>query len=364
MASWQGWRGVRPLAALLGLALSVPSALWAETPRFQGELRVLFATNRAETEAADGAGAEPPELEDRFGDRRGPLQFGACTVNFSDIPGVATLSEWLPFYLPPQSREIYAVDKLQAPEFWGQLHDGAAAVDRPLVGYVHGYNIDFSKSCRRTAVFQAMVGLDGNLAMFSWPSSGKVIQYSQDENNIRWSVPHILAFVRELIARSPTGQADLVAHSLGSRGLLEALEQLACQSYAKPPIRQLVLVAPDVDAATGAEQLERIRPLAERVTLYVDGSDKPLRLSRELHGYPRLGESGEFLQPPAGVETIDVSEVAAYELSGHLYHLYLPAAIADIRMLLTTGAGAAERPGLEPRSINGSSYWAIRGQEK
>lgn len=355
------WRGGGLLLGLLAVAQCLPTAQVHGGERFQGDIQVLFVTNRAATQPESDAGevGEPAGREERFGDQRGPRRFGQCRVHFADIPGISSLAGWLPFYLPNQARELAAVQELEEREFWRRLRIGPDG-NKPLLGYIHGYNIEFAKSCRRAAVFQAMGGLNGNLVLFSWPSSGQVIQYARDETNIRWSLPEIQRFVRELLAHSPDRQVDLVAHSLGSRGLLDALEQMVTEfDRQSPPIRQLVLVAPDVDAETGAGQLTRIRPLAERITLYVDDSDKPLRLSRELHGYPRLGESGEFLQPPAGVETIDVSEVAAYELSGHLYHLYLPAAIADIRRLLSTGAGAAERPGLERRSINGASYWAI-----
>ena len=36
------------------------------------------------------------------------------------------------------------------------------------------------------------------LALFSWPSTGTAIRYAEDETNLRWSVPHIEAFVRGL----------------------------------------------------------------------------------------------------------------------------------------------------------------------
>jgi esterase/lipase superfamily enzyme len=94
--------------------------------------------------------------------------------------------------------------------------------------------------------------VENGLALFSWPSLGTPLRYAEDETNVRWSVPEIEAFVRRLVERSPTGQVDLVAHSLGARGLLDALENLACELRPRVPIRQLVLVAPDRDAAVGA----------------------------------------------------------------------------------------------------------------
>ena len=300
------------LSMALPATIALASGALAANGRFEGNIQVLFASNRGPAEAAGAEAASPapaePEPGAWLGDRRGSLQYGVCTMNFSDIPAISYLSERLPFYLPNQTRRLAAVERLEEDAFWSRIGQGFTG--QPPLGYIHGYNIDFAKACRRAAVFQSVLGLDGGLALFSWPSLGTALEYAEDETNVRWSVPQIEAFVRGLVDRSPTGQVDLVAHSLGSRGLLDALENLACELHPRVPIRQLVLVAPDVDAATGADQLARIRPLAERITLYVADSDKPLRLSRELHGYPRLGEAGEFLQLLPGVETIDVSDVA------------------------------------------------------
>ena len=55
----------------------------------------------------------------------------------------------------------------------------------------------------------------------------------------------------------------------------------------------------------------------------------------------RLGEAGAYLTVAPGVETIDVSAVPVFEVTGHLYHLYNPRAVADVVRLLRTGHSAA-----------------------
>ena len=48
---------------------------------------------------------------------------------------------------------------------------------------------------------------------------------------------------------------------------------------------------------------------ADRVTLYASSSDEALALSKQVHGYPRAGESGDQLVVVPGIDTIDVSAV-------------------------------------------------------
>ena len=58
-----------------------------------------------------------------------------------------------------------------------------------VVIYIHGYKIDFEKSCRRSAVFQRALGLQDRLLLFSWPADGNMLKYTWDEADLIWSVP-------------------------------------------------------------------------------------------------------------------------------------------------------------------------------
>jgi esterase/lipase superfamily enzyme len=317
---------------------------------------VYFATNRNRIPLEE---EEKPEEPDYFGDARGTLQYGVCHVEFKNIPGLSSLREALPIYVPLESRKLVQVIPLAEAAFWRQLGGGPASGER-LVGYIHGYNISFRRACQRAAVFQNGAGLTQRMAMFSWPSKGRSYNYTHDEADMAWSADQIEDFVSELIRQAGSGRVDLVAHSLGTRGLVDALEHLACaRTWNEPPIDQLVLVAPDIDAATFRHKVDRLHQVARRITLYASDSDKPLKLSQEVHGYPRLGQAGPDLTLLPGIETIDVSAGASYELSGHLYHLYHPRVMADILHLLHTGESAARRPGLEPLSRDGQVYWAM-----
>jgi esterase/lipase superfamily enzyme len=141
--------------------------------------------------------------------------------------------------------------------------------------------------------------------------------------------------------------------------VIHALERLRADQGEQPVVGRLVLLAPDFDSQTFLELLPRLVPLVDGITLYASSNDTPLKASRQLNGYPRLGEAGEYLTVVAGVETIDVSAVGRYQILGHEYFHYHPLVSADLVRLLTTGEPAAQRPGLRPKTKGDEAYWEI-----
>jgi esterase/lipase superfamily enzyme len=125
-----------------------------------------------------------------------------------------------------------------------------------------------------------------------------------------------------------------------------------------------VLLAPDFDSQTFLELLPRLVPLTAGITLYASSKDRPLKVSRQRSGYPRLGESGDLLTIAEGMETIDVSGSERYQILGHEYYYHHPLAKADLIALLTTGKDARQRAGLRMKTRDGASYWQIRWPEE
>ena len=121
-----------------------------------------------------------------------------------------------------------------------------------------------------------------------------------------------------------------------------------------------MLVAGDMDFGIFAKMLPRIRPLARSITLYTNDEDKPLILSEQLHGYARMGQSGNDTSALKGVEVIDVSDLPDAEASGHLYHIYGAEVGRDIGTLLSQGTRAAERSGLKAA---GGNLWMLQASQ-
>lgn len=124
-------------------------------------------------------------------------------------------------------------------------------------------------------------------------------------------MPHLEKFLADVARESGAASVHLIAHSMGNRALTSALRELAGDLPRDAPLfHEVVLTAPDIDADVFRRDIvPAIRPTARRLTLYASSNDKALIASKEVHGYPRAGESGEHLVVVDGVETIDVTAV-------------------------------------------------------
>ena len=322
--------------------------------RPEEQVPVAFITLRNKTDDSDP--------EDTFGGRRDRLRTGHCTVKFSPIWGLQEIAGAAPFYIPDETSELTEVHEIPEDRFWEEIDAFTQRNDGNIVLYIHGYNVGFAKSCRRAALFQRALGLHDRLLLFSWPADGNLLKYTWDESDLLWSVHYLKQVIDKIAARVGDGRLDIVAHSLGARGAVQALSRMTDTTTQRQFIKELVLVAPDIDTDVFQQQLPSIRGLAHRITIYVSDRDKALRVSREVHGYPRLGQAGEDLTVLEGVETIDISGIAARRFSGHIYHLFNPAVIDDLTILLNTGQPAQERPSLTRDTLDGRPFWRMAPQ--
>jgi esterase/lipase superfamily enzyme len=196
------------------------------------------------------------------------------------------------------------------------------------------------------------------LLLFSWPSDGALVSYTRDEADIEWSQHYLEPVIERLSRIYGPKNVNVVAHSLGSRGVFRVL-QLLSRKDDKKHINELVLLAPDIDAAVFRAAFPDLKKIAHRITLYSSENDQPLRLSNEVHGNPRLGEAGENLVVIKGMDTIDVSISGGREMTGHLYHLYNDKVRADLGVLLSAGDPVSKRPNLEEVEKDGLPYWML-----
>lgn len=301
---------------------------------------------------------------DFFGGLRGNLHVGACTISFSPIWGLEELANSAPFYIPDEKIEMRSIIEASTDELLREIKSFSRKDDGNVVVYIHGYNIDFEKGCRHSAVLQRSLGLHDRLLLFSWPADGNMLKYTWDEADLVWSVPFMADFFEDLVKESGYGRTDIVAHSLGARGAVQALTRLAYREYDRSLIDELVLIAPDIDADTFKHDLRLLKRVVNRITIYVSDNDKALKLSSEVHGYPRLGEAGDALTVLEGVETIDISLLSTRRLSGHVYHLSNKEVIEDLELLLHSKSPADKRPRLINIEHEGLPYWQLLPDDK
>lgn len=186
----------------------------------------------------------------------------------------------------------------QAPgDWWHALQVEAGARQGRVLLYVHGYRETFATTARDAAQIARMSGFSGPVISYSWPSQGKVLSYAVDETNIYYDMRNFRGFLAKLEEQPWVNEIIIVAHSLGARMLIPALEYVDRTSTRTDSsnISTIILASPDIDRETferdiGGEILapERVRR-GRHLTIYVSAEDKALAASRAIHGYPRLG---------------------------------------------------------------------------
>jgi esterase/lipase superfamily enzyme len=103
------------------------------------------------------------------------------------------------------------------------------------------------------AIRAAQIGCDlkvlGATTFFSWPSRGTAMAYPADEAASEASEWAITDFLVDFAANCGAEKVHVIAHSMGNRGLLRALQRIAAQAETRGKVKfgQLFLAAPDVD---------------------------------------------------------------------------------------------------------------------
>ena len=308
-----------------------------------------------------------PRPDRAYGNERGELELGICEVSIPAGHEVGAVERPSVFRLelqedPRRHVVVLGIDEQPADEFFAGLADrvGASRKKEAFV-FVHGFNTTFDEAAHRTAQLAYDLRFDGAPVFYSWPSQGGLIQYSIDETNADWTVPHLKDFLVAVARRSGAASVHLIAHSMGNRALTSALRRISYEMQDEQPLfDELVLTAPDIDAQVFEQDIvPAILPTAERVTLYASSNDEALKLSKTVHGYRRAGDSGSELMVIPGIDTIDVSTVDT-SLVGHLYYGDNATVIADMLDLINQSKPPSLRPWLQARPFGDLMYWIFQ----
>jgi esterase/lipase superfamily enzyme len=145
---------------------------------------------------------------------------------------------------------------------------------------------------------------------------------------------------------------------MGNRVLTLALQRSFQPPLQPVPFANIVLAAPDVDATQFEQQLaDSLRPLTQRLTIYMSRKDKALRTSRWLSTHRRLGEATDPILVVRDADTIDASDLDT-DLLGHGYIASNRDVIDDL-ILLVEQKRPPPRIRLQPASQNGAAYWLL-----
>lgn len=325
-------------------------------------VRVFYGTNRAPT-----GNSKPGQF---YGTDRGELDVGYIDVSIPETHKYGELETESRFsiytyVLGEEAKKrryvlLQSVVPLGRDDFYTQLDQyiqGSPSNDVFL--FVHGYNVTFEDASRRAAQLAYDLDFDGTPMMYSWPSRASTAAYTVDEAAVRPSGRKLARLLDGIVHETDAERIHLVAHSMGNRALIEAVQAYVLKYGRDDSLRafdQIVFTAPDVDHDYFLETIDSISDVARRVTLYASENDLALKSSRILHGAMRAGLAGSMIISHPLIDTIDVSGIEA-DILGHSYFAINEGAIYDLFRLFWRDDPPPKRCNMHEQEMGGARFW-------
>ncbi|MDA1056093.1 MAG: alpha/beta hydrolase [Planctomycetota bacterium] len=321
---------------------------------------VWFGTNRQPTPQWDGFTGQ---RHDRI--TRGRVEVYVPETHRFGETGSSFWQKLKRFDLRDDTLRVQHVERQERDSFFADIRNvlqfARESGESPhALFFLHGFNVSFEEAAIRAAQIGFDLKVPGATAFFSWPSRGNVAAYPADEASIEASERAITDFLIDFTANCGAEKVHVIAHSMGNRGLLRALQRIAANAQTQGAVKfgQVFLAAPDVDRDLFLD-LARLYPEhAERTTLYASDGDLPVHLSAKLHDAPRAGYFEPYTVAP-GIDTVAVPDFDL-DLLGHTYFAQAEALLHDIYDLMRHGTAPAQRQRIDPAEHAGTAFWKLR----
>jgi esterase/lipase superfamily enzyme len=167
--------------------------------------------------------------------------------------------------------------------------------------FIHGFNNRLDDAAYRLAQIVQDSKAPVIPILFSWPSRGVVglHAYEYDRESASQSRDELDQLI-DAVALSPrVNEVTIVCHSMGCVLVLEALRARSIRDgKIGAKVRNVLLVAPDVDVGYFQEQMDQMGNDRPRFVLFLSQDDHALKLSKSLWGgATRLGDVDPRLEP-------------------------------------------------------------------
>jgi esterase/lipase superfamily enzyme len=308
----------------------------------------------------------PEDISKGFSaERERQIHYGTCQVAVPKSHKIGSVgTPWWQFTLTDDRLKLerQSLKLLNEASFFDSIKQALEEHDLDehcALVFIHGFNVNFEQAAMQAAQMGVDLQLQGIMAFYSWPSKAKLTGYPADEETIQASERYIAEFLLNLAQKSGVKKVHIIAHSMGNRGLLMAMQRILAQVQATSNVSfgQIFLAAPDVDPDIFQELAGAYQKLSERTTLYVSSKDKALATSGIIHREPRVG----FFPPITVMDGIDTVEVSNIDITwlGHGYFADARTLLQDIHELLIHNTSPESRFGLRSRQEGDQTYWQI-----
>jgi esterase/lipase superfamily enzyme len=265
---------IRPLQGVL-----LPSN---ETVDAVSQVPVLVGTTRARSSS------DPGEMFSR--ELSSEMAFGQVTVSIPPDSSRAVGEIQWPVTPPGDpSRDFVTVSA----EYLDRVGFGSAITtvaktrhrSKAMV-FVHGFNNRFDDAVYRFAQFVQ----DGKLpvvpVLFSWPSQGAANLGSYEyDRKVAMQSGAPLAQLLDIVSSNPgIKEITLVCHSMGCLVALDALRIKASAGGTMSKLKNVALVAPDVEFDLFLGQVREMGARRPRIGLFLSQDDVALKISKSIRG--------------------------------------------------------------------------------
>jgi esterase/lipase superfamily enzyme len=191
---------------------------------------------------------------------------------------------------------------LDKPEFSAALANVAKGMRRSkAMVFVHGFNNRFDDAAYRLAQIVQDSKAPVIPVLFSWPSRGVVsLRAYQDDRESASQSRQALEELLDTVALSPSiKEVTVLCHSMGCQLTMEALRSRSMRAgKIGAKVRNVLLVAPDVDFDLFREQMRQVGSNRPRFALFLSQDDRALKLSKSIWGgATRLGDVNPEEEP-------------------------------------------------------------------
>jgi len=230
----------------------------------------------------------------------------------------------------------------------------------PLV-FVHGFNVKHEQAVVRASQIAYDLKYQGPVVLFSWPAGAgdsffedKLLKKTYDSNfrNAQVSASTFKIFISKLIEAKVT--PNIMVHSMGHQVVLPALFDLG-KDKTEPPLGEVILNAPDFESDLFVRNIDILKNISRRVTLYCSYNDKAMLASETVNSNKRLGACSYM----EGIDTINVSllDNPTFGL-GHGYYASRPILTDVFQVLL--GIEADRRLFIRKSDPNSTEKYYLR----
>jgi esterase/lipase superfamily enzyme len=286
-------------AAVLGLALVCSACAGrpaqgvlvpvAEHGEGTSQVAVLAATTRARSTA------DPGEMFN--GERAAAVSYASVVVSIppDQVREIGKI-QWPASAIGDPNKNFVALSAnyIEKPAFMTAISTAKPMHNGKVLVFVHGFNNRFDDAVYRLAQIVHDSKVPALPVLFTWPSRGepRLRAYTYDRESANYSRDALEELLDSLNRMPGVTEINVLAHSMGNWVALEALRA----RYIRPArvndkVKNVMLVAPDVDVDVFRTQIGRMGAKRPRFFLFVSQDDRALALSRTIWGgEPRLGE--------------------------------------------------------------------------